>query len=66
MFTGVAALQNGVPFNVTFAEVDPNAKPERVFGQLVSPDYFSVLGVRIAAGRLLSADLDKPATRPWW
>ncbi len=31
------------------------AKPERVFGQLVSPDYFSVLGVQAQRGRMLSA-----------
>src|SRR5262244_1517253 len=35
LFTGVAAFQTGVPFNVTFRS-DLNAKPERVFGQLVS------------------------------
>jgi hypothetical protein len=38
LFTGVAAFVTGIPFNVT-SQGDPNAKPERVFGQLVSPDY---------------------------
>ncbi len=52
---GVAAMQIGVPFNVTF-QSDPNAKPERVFGQLVSADYFSVLGVQSQRGRLLDAE----------
>src|SRR5580704_19631413 len=34
LFAGVAAFEIGVPFNVT-REGDKNAKPERVFGQLV-------------------------------
>ncbi|HEX3683992.1 MAG TPA: ADOP family duplicated permease [Bryobacteraceae bacterium] len=63
LFAGVAALQTGVPFNVTFGG-DTNAKTERVFGQLVSPDYFSVLGVEPQRGRLLSAGLDKPGDAP--
>jgi predicted permease len=63
LFTGVAAFQNGVPFNVTF-HGDGDAKPERVFGQLVSDDYFSVLGVPPQRGRVLSAELDKPGDAP--
>jgi putative ABC transport system permease protein len=58
LFAGVAAFQSGVPFNTTF-QGDLNAKPERVFGQLVSPDYFSVLGVQPQRGRVLSPELDK-------
>lgn len=63
LFTGVAAFETGIPFNVTF-QGDPNAKPERVFGQLVSPDYFSVLGVQPQRGRVLSATVDKPGDAP--
>jgi predicted permease len=63
LFTGVAAFQTGVPFNVTFPS-DTSAKPERVFGQLVSADYFSVLAVQPQRGRLLSAGLDKPGDAP--
>ncbi len=59
LFAGVAALQTGIPFNITF-QGDVNAKPERVFGQLVSVDYFSVLGVQPQRGRVLSAALDRP------
>jgi putative ABC transport system permease protein len=59
LFAGVAAIENGVPFNVGLQD-QIDAKPERVFGQLVSPDYFSVLGVDAQHGRLLSAELDKP------
>jgi len=63
MLTGVAALQNGVPFNVSLPG-QINAKPERVFGQLVSPDYFSVLGVEPQRGRVLSPQVDKPGDAP--
>src|SRR5262249_5959869 len=63
LFAGVAAFQTGVPFNVTFRS-DLNAKPERVFGQLVSADYFSVLGVQPQRGRVLSPALDKPGNAP--
>jgi len=59
LFAGVAALQTGIPFNITF-QGDVNAKPERVFGQLVSVDYFSVLGVQPQRGRVLNAALDRP------
>jgi predicted permease len=63
LFTGVAALQTGVPFNVNF-QGDVNAKPERVYGQLVSADYFSVLGVGPQRGRVFSPELDKPGNAP--
>jgi predicted permease len=63
LFTGVAALETGVPFNVTF-QGSRNAKPQRVFGQLVSADYFSVLGVRAQRGRVLSAQIDRSGDAP--
>src|SRR5271156_1865786 len=63
LFAGVAAFQMGVPFNVTF-QGSGNAKPQRIFGQLVSPDYFSVLGVQPQLGRVLSPALDKPGDAP--
>jgi predicted permease len=63
LFTGVAAIQTGIPFNVTF-QGDVNTKPQRVFGQLVSADYFSVLGVPPQRGRVLSPELDKPGDAP--
>ena len=58
LFAGVAALQNGVPFNVSLQD-HLGAKPERIYGQLVSPDYFSVLGVEPQQGRLFRTDPDK-------
>ncbi len=63
LFDGAAAFQTGVPFNITF-QGDLNSKPERVYGQLVSPDYFSVLGVQPQRGRVLSAALDRPGDAP--
>ncbi len=63
LFAGVAALQNGVPFNVSL-QGQADTKPQRVFGQLVSPDYFSVLGVEPRYGRLLSPEVDKPGDAP--
>jgi predicted permease len=57
LFSGAAAVQNGVEFNVALG--GGSGKPERVYGQLVSPDYFFVLGMDAQRGRLLSADLDK-------
>src|SRR5580693_6839214 len=63
LFAGVAAFEIGVPFNVTL-QADRNLKPERVFGQLVSPDYFRVLGVLPQLGRVLSTELDKTGESP--
>jgi predicted permease len=63
LFSGVAAFQFGIPFNVAFPG-DMTAKPERVFGQLVSADYFSVLGVQPQLGRVLSPAMDKPGDAP--
>lgn len=63
LFAGVAALENGVPFNVRL-QGHMDAKPERIFGQLVSADYFSVLGVEPQRGRLLGPELGKPGDGP--
>jgi predicted permease len=63
LFTGVAAFETGIPFNVTFQGA-LNAKPERVFGQLVSADYFSVLGIQAQRGRVFSEAVDKPGDTP--
>jgi macrolide transport system ATP-binding/permease protein len=63
LFSGVAAFESGIPFHVRFAG-DLSGKPERVFGQIVSPDYFSVLGVRPQLGRMLDPALDKPGDAP--
>jgi len=63
LFAGVAALRTGVPFNVVLPG-ERSAKAERVFGQLVSADYFSVMGVQSQQGRVLSAPVDKAGDTP--
>jgi predicted permease len=62
LFTGVAGFKNAIPFNVAFE--GSSAKPERIFGHLVTPDYFSVIGVSAQRGRMLSPDVDKPGGAP--
>jgi predicted permease len=63
LFSGVAAFETAIPFNITHPD-DLNAKPERIFGQLVSADYFSVLGVQAQRGRVLSPEIDKSGSPP--
>ena len=58
----MAAVENLVQFNVGLP--GQSGRPERVYGQLVSPDYFSVLGMEAQRGRLLNADLDKTGGMP--
>jgi macrolide transport system ATP-binding/permease protein len=62
LFTGVVAVQNNAQFNVALP--GQSGKPDRVYGQLVSPDYFSVLGMEPQRGRLLTAALDKTGGVP--
>jgi len=45
------------PINVNLTEVD---EPERIEAQLVSPNYFSILGVDAALGRTFQADDYQP------
>ncbi len=61
-FSGVAAVMPGVQFSVGLAKGEN--RPERVFGQIVSPDYFTVLGLAAEDGRLFSAVHDKPGESP--
>lgn len=63
LFSGVAAFETAIAFNVTF-QGELNAKPQRIFGQLVSPDYFSVLGVQAQRGRVFSPELDRTGEAP--
>jgi len=63
LFSGVAAVESGVEFSVGFPG-SSQTKPSRVFGQIVSPDYFSVLGMNAQRGRLFSVDEDKTGEAP--
>ena len=58
VFAGVAAFQTGVPFNVRLPGEADSSKQQRIFGQLVSPDYFQVMGVDAQRGRVLSLAMD--------
>jgi predicted permease len=75
LFAGAAAYEGPIPFNISFnssgnSSADSSAsgagdsKPERVFGHLVSPEYFSVIGVRAARGRTFDPQIDKPGSAP--
>ena len=63
LVAGAAAFQPAVPFNVVLGN-GASARAERVFGQLVSPEYFQVMGVHAAKGRVFSPDMEKPGTAP--
>jgi macrolide transport system ATP-binding/permease protein len=58
-----AAFSSPVPFSVAAAG-GTSAKSERISGDLVSPDYFAVLGLRPTLGRFFRPDTEKPGTRP--
>src|SRR5262249_5860572 len=60
VFSGLAASNINI-FNL----LDGEGHPERVFGSLVSGNFFDVLGVRAALGRTFAPDEDRtPGTRP--
>ena len=59
----VAAVVTMVPFAVAPAG-DHNVKSERVRGHLVSPEYFSTLGLKPLLGRFFSTELEKPGMAP--
>ena len=52
-----------VPFAVAPTS-DKNARAERYYGHLVSPEFFSTLGVTPAAGRFFSPATEKPGMAP--
>src|SRR5262249_37004603 len=60
VFSGLAASNINI-FNL----LEGNGRPERVFGSLVSGNFFDVLGVRAALGRTFAPDEDRtPGTHP--
>jgi len=58
-----AAVLGPVPFAVSFTG-DKSARAERVSGHLVSPEYFTTLGVTPAAGRVFAPETEKPGMDP--
>jgi hypothetical protein len=63
LFVGAAAFQMAVPYNVSLGG-GVDIKAERLFGQIVSPEYFPVLGVTAARGRVFDPVTDKPGSAP--
>src|SRR5262249_26168401 len=66
LLAGAAAFQNAVPFNVSFGDEGSggSGKPQRIFGHLVSPDYFALIGIQPQAGRVFSPEMDKAGDAP--
>ena len=66
LFARAAAYQGPVPFNISLSSSGnaANARAERVFGHLVSPEYLSVIGVRAARGRTFDPAIDQPGSAP--
>ena len=63
LFAAAAAFQSPVPYNIIL-DNSAGAKASRVFGQLVSPEYFSVMGVSAARGRTFNPHDDQPGSAP--
>jgi predicted permease len=60
VLTDLAGYSSPLPLSLSTSE-----RPERVFAQLVTGNYFDVLGVRPAAGRFFTPDEDRtPDERP--
>ncbi|MBI4873225.1 MAG: ABC transporter permease [Acidobacteria bacterium] len=59
LFAGLAAYVAPVPFGVS-----GEGRAERIWGHLVTPSYFSTLGVHPALGRLFGALEEQPGRAP--
>ena len=55
-----AAFIGPTPFSVSVG--DEGTERERIFGHLVTPEYFRTLGVKPAAGRLFDPNKEKPGS----
>jgi len=65
LFSAAAVYQGPVPFNVSInSPAAAGTKAERVFGHVVSPEYFSLLGVHAARGRTFDPVIDRPGSPP--
>ena len=59
LFTGTLAYLAPVPFGVSLGH-----RTERTWGHLVTPSYFSTLGVHPALGRLFNEEDEQPGRAP--
>ena len=63
-FQDIAALRSGIS-RLSVRQIDSQSSAAaRASGQLVSGNYFSVLGVRAMRGRVLTPEDDKPNAQP--
>ena len=63
--TQLPALRDLVAFQMVPFNVGQTGQTERVFGQLVSGNYFSALGLRPAVGRFIQPEeVQRPGTEP--
>lgn len=58
-----AAFVGPVPFSLTL-DASTGARSARIFGHLVSPEYFTTLGMEPAMGRFFRPELEKEGTAP--
>ena len=64
-FQGIAAFRRGRdPMEVRWPGAKSNVQSEPASGQLVSGNYFQVLGVDAASGRIFESSDDVPSARP--
>ena len=61
--SATAAFIGPVPFSV-WVDIRGSTQPERVFGQLVSPEYFSTLGVEPLLGRFFNPAFENLGAAP--
>ena len=63
MAASTSAFAGPVPFSIGFDNA-AGAKTARVFGHLVSPEYFTTVGVEPAMGRFFRADAEREGSAP--
>ena len=63
LFQDIAALRSGGS-RLSVRQADSQSGAARASGQLVTGNYFSLLGVRAMRGRVLTPDDDKPSAQP--
>jgi macrolide transport system ATP-binding/permease protein len=61
--SAATAFLTSIPFAIAPTS-DRSARADRFYGNLVSPEYFSTLGVTPAAGRFFSPQTEKPGMPP--
>jgi predicted permease len=63
LFEGV--LARSAPWRVRYSKTGNSEKPDFLFREFISTNYFEVLGVQPALGRLFAGEEAKPGTQPY-